>query len=249
MEGGKLHAVHEGSPQGATISPLLSNIYLHYVFDLWICQWRKRQARGEVYVVRYADDLVVGLQYEQDANAIRKALAERFAKFGLKLHPEKTRLLKFGRHALERSRRGRLSKPETLELLGFVHLIGTSRQGKPMLKRRTSWKKRQAKLAFLKVECRKRRHRPVVEQHAWLSQVLDGHYRYYGVPTNYKALAQFRRRVEHTWRRALQRRSQRARFTLDRWEALLSKFPLPSPRITHPWPDRRFAFRRPKVGA
>jgi group II intron reverse transcriptase/maturase len=243
LEDGKLHETQMGVPQGAGISPLLSNLYLHYVFDLWVCQWRKKQARGEVYVVRYADDLVVGFQREQDARAMHEALAERFAKFGLELHPEKTRVLEFGRFAcVDRERRG-LCRPETFEFLGFIHICGTDRNGNFQLKRRTSRKKRRAKLARLKEEIRRRRHHRVVEQQVWLSRVLEGHYRYYGVPTNHRAMGQFRHAVEWTWHRALQRRSQRGRWTQERWNAFRQRFPLPWPRIHHPWPEQRFAAR------
>jgi len=243
LEDGKLHETQAGVPQGAGISPLLSNLYLHYVFDLWVCQWRRKQARGEVYVVRYADDLVAGFQREQDARAMHEALAERFAKFGLELHPEKTRVLEFGRFARgDRERRG-LSKPETFEFLGFTHICGADRKGNFQLKRRTSRKKRRAKLARLKEEIRRRRHHRVVEQQVWLSRVLEGHYRYYGVPTNHRALEQFHHAVEWTWHRALQRRSQRGRWTDPQWRAFKQRFPLPWPRIHHPWPEQRFAVR------
>jgi group II intron reverse transcriptase/maturase len=211
MEDGELHEVREGSPQGAIISPLLSNIYLHYVLDPWAQSWRKKHASGSVYVVRYADDFAAGFQREQDARAMRTALAERLAGFRLELHADKTRVLEFGRYAAERRERRGSSRPETFEFLGFVHIMGKSRQGKPMLKRRTSCRKRQAKLAYLGKECRERRHWPVVTQHAWLCQVLEGHYRYYGVPTNFRALAQFRRRLAWVWHHALQRRSHRGR--------------------------------------
>jgi RNA-directed DNA polymerase len=243
MEEGTLHEVEQGTPQGGIISPLLANIYLHYVLDLWVCQWRKRHARGEVYVVRYADDFVMGFQFEQDAHAMRAALAERLAQFGLELHPDKTRVVEFGRFARERRERRGLGKPETFEFLGFVHIAGTSRQGTFQLQRRTSRKKRRAKLRQLKEECRRRRHRPVVEQHAWLRSVLLGHYRYYAVPTNSRALAQFRRSVAFMWHRSLQRRSQRGRWSPERWSAFEQRFPLPQPHILHPWPSVRFAAR------
>jgi len=243
LQDGKLHEAQEGTPQGASISPLLANIYLHYVFDLWLCQWRKRRAQGEVYAVRYADDLLLGFQKEQDARTMHSALAERLGQFGLELHPDKTRVIEFGRFARqERERRG-LSKPETFEFLGFVHICGVSRLGKFQLKRRTSRKKRRAKLARLKEEVRDRRHLRVAKQHVWLSQVLQGHYRYYGVPSNYSALAQFRRRIAWMWHRSLQRRSQRARWTHEQWRAFEQRFPLPPPRIHHPWPTQRFALR------
>jgi group II intron reverse transcriptase/maturase len=243
MEDGKLHEVKAGTPQGGIISPLLANIYLHYVLDLWACQWRKKQARGEVYFVRYADDLVAAFQDGEDANLMRQALAERLEKFGLKLHPEKTRVLQFGRFARrERERRG-LGKPETFEFLGFTHIAGASRQGKFQLRRRTSRKKRRAAQARIKEEIERRRHDPVPVQHEWLCSVLRGHYGYYAVPTNSPALQQFRWCVRGAWFRSLQRRSQRGHWTRTQRTALGNRFPLPSPRILHPWPDARFAVR------
>ena len=244
MEDGQLHAVHEGTPQGGVISPLLANVFLHYVLDLWILSWRRKQARGEVYVVRYCDDFVMGFQYEQDAVAMRRALAQRMAHFGLELHSDKTRMLEFGYYApRDRKRRGQV-RPETFEFLGFAHVMGKDRNGKPSLRRRTSRKKRQAKLACLRQQCRKRRHDPVVDQHAWLCQVLEGHYRYYGVPGNYRRLRRFREQVEQTWHWWLQRRSQRARWTAARRHAFAEKFLLPLPRIHHPWPRDRFDARK-----
>jgi len=243
MEDGKLHVVREGTPQGGIISPLLANVYLHYVFDLWALSWRKKHARGEVYVVRYADDLVAGLQKEQDAHAMRQALDERLAKFGLKLHPDKTRVIRFGRYAREQNEERGLPKPQTFDFLGFTHIAGLSRDGKFQLQRRTSRKKRRAKLARLKDEVRKRRHAPVVEQHAWLSSVLNGHFRYYGVPTNHRALTQFHRRVQRMWHASLQRRSQRGRWNKQQHVSFKERFPLPRPQIHHPWPSERFALR------
>jgi RNA-directed DNA polymerase len=243
MEDGQLREVAEGTPQGGIISPLLANIYLHYALDLWVCQWRKKQARGEIYIVRYCDDFVMGFQYEQDAIAMRAAVADRLAKFGLELHGEKTRVLQFGRFAAEERRRNGLGKPETFEFLGFTHIAGKSRRGVFQLHRRTSRKKRRAKLSRLTEECRRRRHHDVAEQHAWLSAVLRGHDQYYAVPTNYRALASYHREVEQIWHRSLQRRSQRARWTVLRWKGFRRRFPLPSPRIIHPWPTDRFACR------
>lgn len=243
MEEGKLHAVEAGTPQGGIISPLLSNLYLHYVLDLWATSWRKKHARGEVYIVRYCDDFVMGFQYEQDARAMRAALTERVTKFGLELHPDKTRVLQFGRFAGEDRKARGLGKPETFDFLGFTHIAGKSRDGKFQLKRLTSRKKRRAKLARLAEEIRRRRHHRVGEQHGWLSSVLVGHYRYYGVPTNYAALAQFRDRIEWMWLRSLQRRSQRASWTKAKLQAHKDRFPLPPPRIHHPWPTDRFNAR------
>ncbi len=221
----------------------MANIYLHYVLDLWVCRWRDKHARGEMYVVRYADDFVMGFQREQDGRAMHKALAERLAKFGLELHPDKTRVLEFGRFAQQDRERQGLSKPETFEFLGFVHIVGKSRDGTFQLHRRTSRKKRRAKLARLKGEIQKRRHDPVPEQHVWLSSVVRGHYGYYAVPTNYRALCQFQRAVARKWHRALQRRSQRGRWSHDKWRAFEVRFPLPVPRIHHPWPSVRFMAR------
>ena len=243
MEEGELREVREGTPQGGVISPLLANIYLHYAVDLWVCQWRKRHARGEVYIVRYADDLVMGFQHEQDARAMHAALKERLAKFGLELHPEKTRVLEFGRFARRDRERQGFSKPETFDFLGFTHIASKKHAGGFQLKRRTSRKKRRAKLAAIREECEKRRHWKVAEQHAWLSSVLRGHDQYYGVPTNAPALRGFHRAVQRTWHRSLQRRSQRAQWTWDKADSFAKRFPLPPPRIVHPWPDRRFDSR------
>jgi RNA-directed DNA polymerase len=233
MEEGVLHEVEEGTPQGGIISPLMANIYLHYALDLWVHAWRKKQARGEVFIVRYADDFVMGFQDKQDALAMRSALAERLAKFGLELHPDKTRVIRFGRfaqqHCLQKDGRRR---PETFDFLGFTHSCGKNRAGRFWVVRRTSRKKRQAKLAKLREELRRRRHAPVVVQHRRLRESLRGHYGYYGVPGNYRALATFRNEVRHAWHAVLQRRSQRARWTSERRTAFDRTFPLPQPRIT-----------------
>jgi group II intron reverse transcriptase/maturase len=239
MEDGELRVVQEGAPQGGGISPLMSNVYLHYAFDLWVQQWRKRHARGEVYVVRYADDVVLGFQFEQDAHAMRAAMAERLAKFGLELHADKTRVLQFGRVAKERRREG--GKPETFDFLGFTHIAGTSRGGRFQLQRRTSRKKRAAKLSALREEIRRRKHEPITVQYRWLCSVIRGHCNYYGVPTNARALVSFQFHVEQAWYRQLQRRSQRARWTTDKIQRFRTRYPLPTPRIVHPWPSLRFA--------
>jgi group II intron reverse transcriptase/maturase len=243
MEDGKLHEVEKGTPQGAIISPLLSNIYLHYVLDLWVNRWRKTQARGAVYIVRYADDFVVSLQYEQDALALRAALAERMAQFGLELHPDKTRVIRFGRYAREHGQCLGLGKPETFEFLGFTHIVGRHRRGTFLLLRQTSRKKRQASQARIALECKRRRHWALPAQYYWLCSVLTGHYRYYGVPTNARALRQFREVVRSTWLRCLQRRSQRARWNTAQCKAFEQRFSLPPAQIFHPWPEKRFADR------
>jgi RNA-directed DNA polymerase len=241
VEDGELREVQEGAPQGGGISPLMSNIYLHYALDLWVRQWRKRHARREVYVVRYADDVVLGFQDEQDARAMRTAMAERLARFGLELHPDKTRVLRFGRYAHTDGKRDGRTRPETFDFLGFTHIAGHARGGKSQLHRRTSGKKRAAKLSALRAEMRRRRYEPPAVQHRWLCSVIRGHCQYYGVPTNSRALGTFRRNVEREWHRQLQRRSQRARWTADKARRFEARYPLPVPRIVHPWPSMRFA--------
>ena len=240
MEEGKVYETEQGTPQGGIISPLLANVYLHYVVDLWVQSWRERHAHGELYVVRYADDLVMGFEYETDARAMRKALAERLAKFGLQLHPDKTRMLRFGRFALRDSAHDGRKRPETFDFLGFTHISGQGTDGRFRLIRRTSRKKRRAKLAALRGEMRKRMHDPPAEQHRWLSSVLRGHYNYYGVPGNSRALASFRWQLRGAWHRRLQRRSQRARWTAEKRDKFDAKYPLPAPRIAHPNPFNRF---------
>jgi RNA-directed DNA polymerase len=250
MEEGKLHEVTEGVPQGGIISPLLSNVYLHYVLDQWVHQWRRRHARGEVYIARYADDVVMGFEYEQDARAMREALAKRLAGFGLELHPEKTRVLRFGRFAHEHSARDKRTRPETFDFLGFTHICARGPDGRFRLIRRTSRRKRRTKLRALREQMRERTHEPVADQHRWLTSVLTGHYRYYGVPGNARALSSFRYRVREYWHRR-QRRSQRARWTAERRARFEQRFPLPPPRLYHPFPTERFfsADRRWKPGA
>jgi group II intron reverse transcriptase/maturase len=243
LEGDELREVHEGTPQGGVISPLLANIYLHYALDLWVQQWRKKRARGDMYVVRFADDFVMGFQREQDARAMRVDLSTRLAKFGLELHPEKTRVIQFGRFARQDRERAGLGKPETFDFLGFTHICSVDRRGRFQLTRRTARKKRRALLARLRIEVDRRRHHAVREQYAWLTSVLTGHYRYYGVPTNHRAMGSVREAVSWMWRRSLQRRSQRARWTRAKLDAFQIRFPLPRPRVLHPWPSKRFALR------
>lgn len=249
MEDGKLSDVEAGTPQGGVISPLLANIYLHYAFDLWVQKWRKTEAHGEVYVVRYADDVVMGFEVDEDARAMRTALAERLVRFGLALHPDKTRVLEFGRYARERRERRGLPKPETFDFLGFTHIAGTSRRGTFQLQRRTSRRRRRAKLASLKQEIDRRRHAPVAEQHRWLCSVLRGHYQYFAVPTNYRALSSFWHELGWTWHRSLQLRSQRGRWSYVHWGHFERRFPLPEPQILHPWPTERFACRTTRGGS
>jgi group II intron reverse transcriptase/maturase len=238
LEGGEWQRAVEGTPQGAGISPLLANVFLHYVLDLWVHQWRKRTARGRVIIVRYADDFVMGFQYADDARRMLAALKERMAKFQLTLHEEKTRLIEFGRlPALDHQRRGQ-KRLSTFAFLGFTHYSGWTRDGRFVLKRKTQSKRLTTKLKSLREQARIRRHAPVAEQHRWLCQVLRGHYVYYGLPSNFQALHAFHEQVRLLWFRSLRRRSQR-RLTWEGYNVLLQRFPLPTPRITHPCEGRR----------
>jgi len=228
----------EGTPQGGSISPLLANVYLHYVFDLWAQRWRKTQAHGDVIVVRYADDFSVGFQHRADAERFLAELRERFAKFSLELHSEKTRLLEFGPFAAEHRRRAGKGKPETFNFLGFTHISGKKRNGRFTVVRQTIRKRLQAKLSAVKAELRRRLHAPIPEVGRWLRSVVQGHLRYYGVPMNGPALHTFRFQVGRLWYRTLRRRSQTARVTWARMRRLIGRW-LPPARITHPYPLRR----------
>src|SRR5665811_394305 len=242
IEDGEWSKTEEGTAQGASVSPLLSNVYLHYVFDLWADQWRRRNARGDVILTRFADDYVAGFEHREDAEQFLADLRERFAEFGLELHPEKTRLIEFGRFAAEnRARRGD-RKPETFEFLGFTHICAKTQNGRFKLKRVTSKKKMHAKLKSVKAEMRKRMHHPIPEQGHWLARVLQGHFNYYAVPDNSEALHGFRRRLIRLWLQALRRRSQKDRLTWKRMLDLETRW-LPEPRIQHPWPNQRFDAR------
>ena len=239
LESDEWHATDRGTPQGAGISPLLANIFLHYVLDLWVHQWRRRHARGRVSIVRYADDFVMGFERAADARRMLADLKERLAKFGLALHEDKTRLIEFGRlPALARRQRGE-RRPGTFAFLGFTHYCGWTRDGRFIVKLKTQSKRLTRKLKELRQEAWRHMHAPLAEQHRWLSAVLRGHYGYYGVSHNYPALSAFHQEVRRIWRRCLRRRSQKARrMDWDRFRAVLERFPLPEPRITHPWTER-----------
>ena len=242
IEDGEWASTEAGTAQGASVSPLLSNVYLHYVFDLWADQWRRRHARGDVILTRFADDYVAGFEHREDAERFLSDLRDRFAQFGLELHPEKTRLIEFGRFAAQnRARRGD-RKPDTFDFLGFTHICATDRHGRFKLKRVTSKKKMRVKLKSVKTEMRRRMHLPIPAQERWLARVLDGHYNYYAVPDNSEALRGFRERVIRHWRHALARRSQKGRITWARTRYLADRW-LPQPRILHPWPNVRFDAR------
>ena len=242
LEDGEWRRVEEGTPQGGSVSPLLANVYLHYVFDLWANDWRRQQANGDVILVRYADDFIVGFEHRADAERFLEDLKQRMARFGLELHPEKTRLIEFGRFAAERRRHRGEGKPETFDFLGFTHICGKKRNGKFVVLRRTMRKRMGSKLKVLKAELRRRMHEPWWEQAEWLTAVLKGHYRYYGVPFNYRALARMRYAVVGLWHAVLRRRSQRTRMTWERMKRR-AKRSLPDPHICHPYPDDRFARR------
>jgi len=240
LEDGKRTRMEEGTPQGGSASPLLANIYLHYAFDLWVQAWRRKHARGEMIVVRYADDIVLGFQIKSDAERFRAELVARLRQFALELHPEKTRLVEFGPYAAERRRRAGLGKPETFNFLGFTHICATKRSnGRFTVLRQTMRKRLQAKLAEVKTELRRRLHEPIPVVGQWLGAVVRGHIGYYGVPMNSPALHLFRFGVGRLWYRALCRRSQRRRLRWTRMRRLLTHW-LPPARVCHPYPLRRF---------
>jgi group II intron reverse transcriptase/maturase len=235
-----------GTPQGAVISPLLANIYLHYVFDLWVEAWRQKVARGDLIVVRYADDLVVGFESRAEAERFLEEFRDRLAKFGLELHAEKTRLIEFGRFAVQnREWRGE-GKPETFTFLGFTHYCGKRRKdGAFIVWRETAKKRLVAKLQEIKAELNRRRHEPVAFVGAWLQKVTSGYYQYHAVPGNLPRLQLFRWRLSWLWWRALSRRSQRCRVSMDRLNRLMDRW-LPVPRVLHPYPMQRFDASHPR---
>jgi group II intron reverse transcriptase/maturase len=242
IKDGEWSATEDGAAQGASISPLLSNVYLHYVFDLWAAQWRRRHARGEMIIVRFADDYVAGFEFREEAERFLADLRDRFAQFSLELQPDKTRLIEFGRYAArDRARRGE-RRPETFDFLGFTHQCAKTRKGRFMLRRVTSKKKLRAKLHSVKAEMLRRQHLPIPDQGRWLASVLNGHYHYYGVPGNHEMMGNFRHEVVRHWRETLRRRSQRSRMTWARMYRIAIPW-LPEPAIHHPWPEPRFDAR------
>ena len=245
MDGAEWTSSDIGSPQGAVLSPTLANLYLHYTFDLWADWWRRHQARGNVVLVRYADDTVAGFEYESDARRFLADLRERLEKFALSLHPDKTRLIEFGRFAAERRARRGLGKPGTFNFLGFTHICGQTRAGYFLLQRKTRRDRMRGRLRAIKEELRRRRHEPIPEQGRWLGQVVRGYFAYHAVPTNTKSLCAFRHHVTDLWRRTLRRRSQKDGTTWDRAAQLAAAF-LPTVRILHPWPQARFAVKHPR---
>jgi len=244
-EDGQWSETKVGTPQGAVVSPLLANVYLHYVFDLWAEVWRKKVASGEVIVVRYADDLVVGFQYRRDAERFLGEFRERLAKFGLEIHPEKTRLIEFGRFAEQNRRQRGEGKPETFTFLGFTHYCGTNSKGHFVVWRRTAAKRMRAKLQQIKQELKRRMHEPVVAVGKWLKRVVEGYYRYHAVPGNIMPLSCFRNRLCWHWRQILRCRSQRRKPAWDRLRRHFERW-IPRPKILHPYPDARFDAIHPR---
>src|SRR5215472_9231947 len=245
MEDGVVTVSDRGTGQGAVISPLLANIYLHYALDLWAVRWRQREATGDMMIVRYADDFIIGFQHEVDARRFLDEMRERLKKFALTLHPEETRLIEFGRFAVERRKSRGLGKPETFNFLGFTFICGKTRAGKFQIKRKTRRDRMRTRLKMIEEEMWKRMHRPIPEQGKWLRRVVQGYFNYYAVPTNAQALVAFRHHVTHLWRRTLRRRSQKDGFTWARMTKLVDDW-LPKPAILHPWPSDRFAVTHPR---
>ena len=245
LEDGVVTVDDRGTGQGSVISPLLGNIYLHYVFDLWAKRWRQREATGDMIIVRYADDVVVGFERKDDARRFLDAMRARLEEFMLALHPDKTRLIEFGRYAVANRKTRGLAKPETFAFLGFTFICGKSRGGRFQLKRKTRSDRMRTKLHEIKGQLRQRMHWPISEQGRWLRQVVTGHYAYFAVPTNFRSIKTFHHNVVNLWRRALHRRSQRDKTTWFRIDRIAGDW-LPSPRILHPWPDARFAVTHPR---
>jgi group II intron reverse transcriptase/maturase len=245
LEEGKRICSEVGTVQGGSISPLLANIYLHYVLDLWVQRWRNKETRGDVIIVRFADDFVAGFQHRSEGERFLDLLRERFSKFGLELHPEKTRLIEFGRFAaLNRARRGE-RKPETFNFLGFTHICGKTRKGKFTVLRRTIRRRFQLKLKEIKAELRRRMHDPIPEQGTYLRSVVEGHCRYYGVPMNGPSISVLRKEVCRLWLKALRRRSHKHKLTWDRMTRLIARW-IPPTRVCHPYPLLRFGRRYPR---
>ena len=245
LEDGIVSISEKGTAQGAVISPLLANIYLHYAFDLWAERWRRREATGDMIIVRYADDFIVGFEHESDARRFLAAMRERLEEFALSLHPGKTRLIEFGRFAADNRKRHGLGKPETFNFLGFTFICGKSRRGKFLIKRKSRRDRMRVKLQEIKWELRLRMHQPIPAQGKWLRQVMRGYFNYHAVPTNSRATAAFRHHVIELWRRTLRQRSQRDRMTWERMTRLATDW-LPRPYVLHPWPSVRFAVTHPR---
>ena len=239
IEDGVWSATEQGTPQGASVSTLLANVYLHYVFDLWARQWGSRHARGNLVIARFADDLVVGFEYRDDAERFQEELRARLAEFSLELNAEKTRLIEFGRFAASNRKERGLGKPETFTFLGFTHICAKTKAGRFKVRRITDRKRMRAKLCEVNTELKRRRHLPIPDQGRWLASVLRGHCNYYAVPDNSEAVNAFRHQIIRHWLKALRRRSHYHRTTWARMNRLTERW-LPPVRIMHPWPDARY---------
>jgi len=245
-EDGQWSETKAGTPQGAVISPLLANIYLHCVLDQWVGEWRRKNAGGDVIIVRYADDFVLGYQHRQDAERFLEQLRKRMADYGLELHSEKTRLIEFGRFAAESRKRNGAGKPETFNFLGFTHICGTIRKsGKFTVMRKTIGKRMTAKLKNISAELYKRRHDPIEQTGDWLKRVVQGYFNYHAIPGNLRRLYTFRGEIARSWLFSLRRRSQRSRWTWERFGELIDRH-LPAPQVLHPYPLTRFCAKYPR---
>jgi group II intron reverse transcriptase/maturase len=245
LEDGIVTVSDKGTGQGSVISPLLANLYLHYVLDLWAERWRRREAAGDMIIVRYADDFIVGFEHESDARRFLDEMRERLQEFALSLHSEKTRLIEFGRLAAANRKRRGLGKPETFTFLGFTFICSKTRRGKFQIKRKSRRDRMRVKLQAIKQELRRSMHQPIPQQGRWLQQVVTGYFNYHAVPTNGPTLTAFLFHVTNLWRRTLRQRSQKDWTTWERIKRLADDW-LPQPRILHPWPERRFAVRHPR---
>jgi len=245
LEDGVVTTSDKGTGQGSVISPLLANVYLHYVFDLWAARWRRREATGDMIILRYADDTVVGFEHEADARRFWDAMRERLREFSLSLHPDKTRLIEFGRHAAARREKRGLGKPETFNFLGFTFICGKSRKGGFLLYRKSRGDRMRAKLRDVQEGLRQRRHQAIPLQGEWLRQIVSGYFNYHAVPTNSRALTVFHYHIRRLWLRTLQRRSEKDGSTWRKIEKLAAEW-LPKPRVLHPWPRERFAVKHPR---
>ena len=245
-EDGQWSRTTVGTPQGSVISPILANVFLHYVLDLWANQWRNRHARGSVIIVRYADDFVMGFQSQVDAERFLRELRQRLEQFGLQLHPDKTRLLEFGRYAVERREKRGEGKPETFDFLGFTHCCGTTRNGTFTIKRKSIAKRMRAALQKIKLQLKRRMHDAVIEVGGWLRSVVRGWFNYHAIPGNINCLDEFHTQVQRLWRRILRRQSHKGVvWTWERIQRLTRRW-LPNPKILHPYPEQRLIVSNPR---
>ena len=245
-EDGKWSKTEVGTPQGAVISPLLANVYLHYVLDQWVQHWRNKTAKGDVIIVRYGDDFVAGFQHRWEAERFLTELKARMSRFGLALHPDKTRLIEFGRFASDNRRKRGMGKPETFDFLGFTHICASSRDKTCFhIRRRTAKKRFRATLAKVKEVLRIRMHEPTIEVGPWLQRVVLGYYQYHAIPGNWEILNSFRYEITRYWLKVLRRRGQKRRMNWAKFSPLISLW-IPVPKLAHPYPNVRFDAKHPR---